>query len=405
MTLATIFVFAIAPLAFAERVTTLCSTETVHLPVDLQGAPVDVRRIGVCSDDQPDDALWFLDRLDSIDGSLDGHFDRTESGAGALVYVLDTGVEINHDEFAGGNVIAGIDVQHELGVKSYCNSPNGALHPCFDLSSVFTVLFRSHGTGVASLIGGRRVGVAPGVSMISVTAIPIPPDTAPSGSASELENWLAVFNAVIRTAWDPSTPNVRTAIISMSVQLSGSDTPAAYAPLVQKIRDMVGGVDRNGNPDPNGKRFLFVIFAGNTGDALTSECDSNGNVRLFPATLGPSVNGLITVGGIGRDNRLSPISCRGPALELLAPSDDILPAINSGHDHYRKTLSTGTSYATPIVSGAAAQILAREPDLSPADVEQRLEATPSFIIDAPDGTTSKVVHIFFPSRPRRRAVP
>lgn len=383
--------------AGAERVVTRCSTETVHLPVNLQGAPIDVRRIGVCSDDQPDDALWFLDRLDSIDGSLDGHFDRTDSGAGALVYVLDTGVEINHDEFAGGNVIAGIDVQHELGVISHCNSPNAALHPCFDLSSAFSVLLPSHGTGVASLIGGRRVGVAPGVSIISVTAIPLPPDTG--GSASELVNWLAVFNAVIRTAWDPSTPNVRTAIVSMSVQLSDS-----YAPLVQKIRDMVGGVDRNGNPDPKGKRFLFVIFAGNTGDAQTSECDANGNVRLFPATLGPSVDGLITVGGIGRDNRLSPISCRGPALELLAPSDDILPAINSGHDHYRKTLSTGTSYATPIVSAAAALILAREPDLSPAEVEQRLEATPSFIIDAPDGTTGKAVHIFFPSTPRRRAV-
>jgi subtilisin family serine protease len=395
-------ILCVALPAGAETVVTRCSTETVHLPVNLQGVPVDVRRIGVCSDDQPDDALWFLDRLDSIDGSLDGHFDRTGSGAGALVYVLDTGVEINHDEFAGGNVIAGIDVQHEIGVKSYCNSPNGALHPCFDLSSVFTVLLRSHGTGVASLIGGARVGVAPGVSMISVTAIPVPPDT-PS-SASELENWLAVFNAVIRTAWDPSTPNVRTAIISMSVQLAGSDAPAAYAPLVQKIRDMVGGVDRNGNPDPNGKRFLFVIFGGNTGDAGSSQCDASGSVRLFPATLGPSVDGLITVGGIGRDNRLSSISCRGPALELLAPSDDILPAINSGHDHYRKTLSTGTSYATPIVSGAAAQILAREPDLSPAEVEQRLEATPSFIIDAPDGTTSRVVHIFFPSRPRRRAV-
>ncbi len=384
--------------AGAETVVTRCSTETVHLPVNLQGAPVDVRRIGVCSDDQPDNALWFLDRLDSIEGSFDGHFDRTESGAGALVYVLDTGVEINHDEFAGGNVIAGIDVQHELGGKSSCNSPNAALHPCFDSSSLTDVLFRSHGTGVASLIGGRRVGVAPGVSMISVTTLPIAPDTP--GSGSELETWQAVFNAVIRTAWDPSTPNVRTAIISMSAQLSRE-----YAPLVQKIRDMAAGVDRNGNPDPNGKRFLFVIFAGNTDvDGSPSQCDESGNVRLFPATLGPSVDGLITVGGIGRDNRLSSISCRGPAVELLAPSDDILPAINSGHDHYRKTLSTGTSYATPIVSGAAAQILAREPDLSPVEVEQRLEATPSFIIDAPDGTTNRVVHIFPPSRPRRRAV-
>src|SRR4029077_4251400 len=93
-----------------------------------------------------------------------------------------------------------------------------------------------------------------------------------------------------------------------------------------------------------------------------------------------SIAGLITVGGIGRDNRLWVDSCRGPAVELLAPAEETMPAIGTDHDHYRLTFDSGTSYSTAIISGAAAQILGREPNLTPVEVEQRLEATPPFII-------------------------
>jgi subtilisin family serine protease len=393
-TLAAVLLFAAVPLAAVETVITRCSTETVHVAsVSPFGPPIDVRRFGTCSSDQPDDALWFLDRLDSLDGSLDGHFART--GSGALVYLLDSGVEIDHDEFAGGNIIAGIDVQRERGFTSDCGSTNEALHPCID-----PYFNQTHGTGTASLIGGRHVGVAPGVSIISVNAFGTP----------DGENWLYVFNRVIRAAWDPSTPNVRTAIINMSASPSGNpvagDVP--YSQLEQKIRDMVGGVDRDGNPDPNGKRFLFVVFAGNSAAPTSTggqrgHCDANNQVHLFPATLGPSIAGLITVGGIGRDNRLWVDSCRGPAVELLAPAEEAMPAINTGHDHYRLTFDSGTSYSTAIVSGAAALILGREPNLTPAEVEQRLEATPSFIVDNPDGTAGgKVVYVLVPPDPPRR---
>jgi subtilisin family serine protease len=393
-TLVAVLLFTAVPLAAVETVATHCSTETISLK---SAQTFEVRRILTCADDQPDNTLWYLDRLDSIDGSLDGHYLRTP--ASALVYVLDSGVEINHNEFADGNVIAGIDVIKELGFASRCGSPNEALHPCFDLNSQITLIANAHGTGVASIIGGRHVGVAPGVKMISVNAL-----------SAYAVDWLVVFNDVIRTAWDPATPNVRTAIINMSAQLSGNpiagDVP--YSQMEQKIRDMVGGVDRNGNPDPNGKRFLFVVAGGNTAAGSgggTGDCDANNQVHIFPATLGPSIAGLITVGGIGRDNHIWSGTCRGPALELLAPAENVMPAMNSGPGDYRLTLSSGTSYSAPIVSGAAAQLLAREPNLTPAEVEERLEATPSFIVEPPDGAAGgKVVYVLYPPEPKRRAV-
>jgi subtilisin family serine protease len=388
-TLLLVLLLSLAPRVVAENVITHCATELLHV-----NAEIDVQRLGTCSDDVPENTLWFLDRLDSVDGSLNGRFQRTS--ASALVYVLDTGVEIDHDEFANGNVIDGIDVQRLRGQKPNCSSPNEALHPCFDASVPSTISVLSHGTGVASLIGGRHVGVAPGVEIISMTALGTP----------EVQNWLFVLNAVIQKAWDPSTPNVRTAIINMSTQLSGD---GFFDAVAQKIRDMIGGVDRNGNPDPNGKRFVFVVAAGNSGAAHSpnnelGQCDSANQVHLFPAVLGPSTPGLITVGGIGKDNKLWSDTCRGPAVELLAPAEDILPAVTSGKDHYRKTLSSGTSFATPVVSGAAAQLLAREPDITPAEVEQRLEATPSAIVGPADGTSGKVVYVVYPAEGRRRAV-
>jgi subtilisin family serine protease len=390
-TLLVLLLLSVVPRAGAETVTTRCATEVLHMTPD-----IDVRRLGTCSDDTSENALWFLDRLDSVDGSSDGRFVRTGAGSSALVYVLDTGIEIDHDEFANGNVIDGIDVQRARGQSPNCSSPNEAIHPCFDGQSQASFFIFSHGTGVASLIGGRHVGVAPGVRIISMTALGTP----------EVSNWLFVLNAVIQKAWDPSTPNVRTAVINMSSQLSGD---GSYAAVEQKIRDMVGGVDRNGNPDSNGKRFVFVVAAGNTGAAHTpnnelGQCDSANQVHLFPAVLGPSIAGVITVGGIGKDNKLWSDTCRGPAVELLAPAEDIMAATISGKDHYRKTLSSGTSFSTPIVSGAAAQLLGREPNLTPAEVEQRLEATPSFITGPAAGTSGKVVYIVYPPEPRRRAV-
>jgi hypothetical protein len=49
----------------------------------------------------------------------------------------------------------------------------------------------------------------------------------------------------------------------------------------------------------------------------------------FPATLGPSIAGLVTVGGITRENKLWSGSCHGGAVELFAPAEDVLVAVNT----------------------------------------------------------------------------
>jgi subtilisin family serine protease len=354
----------------AETVATRCHTVTVPF-----SDTFDVQHLVACSDAFDEQTLWHLDRLDSLDGGLDGRFDRQR--ANALVFVLDVGIEKNHDEFSDGNVIGGIDAVALAEGKTSCPNGEDALHACISVPKDAGT--QSHGTGVASLIGGRHVGVAPGVSIVSVRA-----------TSDLASTWLRAFDEVIDYTWRPTTPKVRTAVINMSSQLPqlAKADAVTYAQLERKIRDMVGGVDRDGRADPNGKRFLFVIAAGNIADVThpgeISQC-------------GP--------GNTTKENRFWPGSCRGAALELLAPAEKILVAANTGFTDYRGTDVSGTSWSAPIVAGVAARLLTRFPDLTPAEVEAQLEATTSFIANPTPGTAGgRVVQVLAAPAAKRRSV-
>jgi subtilisin family serine protease len=140
---------------------------------------------------------------------------------------------------------------------------------------------------------------------------------------------------------------------------------------------MVAGVDATGKPDPNGKRFFFVV----AGNNIDNGCGRGGVVDRFPAVLGRSIDGVITVGGMTAENSWWPGACRG-GLEILAPSEGVFSATITAKDEYRGTkpnLRSGTSFAAPIISGLAARLLSEQPALTPAELEARIVATPSRI--------------------------
>jgi len=104
-------------------------------------------------------------------------------------------------------------------------------------------------------------------------------------------------------------------------------------------------------------------------------------VDRFPATLGKSIDGLITVGGMTEENTWWPGACHG-GLEILAPSQGVFSATITANDHYRGTrpnLRSGTSFAAPIISGIAARLLSENPNLTPAELEAMITSTPSRI--------------------------
>lgn len=366
--------------ALAQTSSTLCQATT---PL---GDPIDRQLIG-CGEGFPENLLWHLDRSDSVDGVLDTKVTRTLTGRGAVIYVVDLGVMAAHDEFVrptGSNVIGGINWFTVPGC------PNVATAPCWN-SNPTSLSSANHGTGVASVAAGRVTGIAPDASIVSVAPL--------SANATDLRT---VMRRIIDHAFAPQTPAFRTAIVSMSSAIKSTPRNAELDALVAR---MTTGVDASGDADPNGKRFLFVVAAGNFyDDPALSQCGTDGAVIYYPAILGRGTEGIIAVGGIDRDNHYWAGSCKGDLVEVAAPAADMFVASVSSADSYRFRPAlgrSGTSWAAPYVSGMAALWLERYPYLTPAQLESLLAASPSRVngIPVPVMPDTKLG----PAGPRRRA--
>ena len=332
--------------------------------------------------------LWHLDRIDQVAADLDGEFVRGTGGRGSVIYVMDTGIRADHIEFEGADgasrVIAGIDVSALVGVgASSCASSSKSLFPCY--SSAQELSSSSHGTSVASIIAGRNVGVAPEASIVSVRIMN-------ERGLTTTAAYIQALDAIVRHAWSEDAPPFRTAVINISgwtLERLGFASPPGvstvrYSTVERKIREMVAGVGRDGRIDrAAGKRFLFVVAANN----VDGGCGDDGIVDRFPAILGPDVEGVLTVGGMTAANTFWSGTCRG-AVEVLAPAQGIFSATITARDHYRgrrPNHRSGTSFATPIVAGIAARLLADRPDLTPEQLEYWIRATPSRIANPDRG--------------------
>jgi subtilisin family serine protease len=372
-------VFAVAVCAASARAQ-LSSTQCVEsaVPLDARHSSARLERCGAGSGT----LLWHLDRIDQIEGALDGRFDRRNTGSGSVIYVMDTGILASHSEFAAqgakSRVIAGYDATGSVDIgRSRCTSADKATAPCYDNFEELPAA--SHGTSVASIAAGQTIGVAPAASVVSIRVMN-------ERGLATTRTYLEGLDAIIRHSFSSTAPRFQTGIVNISgwvlerLNASSVSGPVVkYAAVEQKMRAMIGGVNAKGEADPKGKRFLFVVAANNTDGG----CGASGVIDRFPALLGNRIEGLITVGGMTASNTTWSGTCRG-GVEVLAPAQGIFSATITAPDHYRGLqpyLRNGTSFAAPIISGIAARLLTDRPDLTPQQLEAWITDTPSRVSD------------------------
>jgi type VII secretion-associated serine protease mycosin len=182
-----------------------------------------------------------------------------------------------------------------------------------------------HGTGIATLIAGRGhgsgdglLGVAPRSKVMAVTPIEDPALTA------DAIRWAVEHGAKV---------------INMSFALPvGSD-------VMQRAVNEAAAAD-----------VVLVAASGNEHQGVG-----------MPASL----PGVLAVGSVDRNNKVAEFSNYGKELDLVAYGTQIPAA----RPHNTYTVRKGTSDSSALVAGVAALIRARYPDMSAAEVVDRLTRT------------------------------
>ena len=212
---------------------------------------------------------------------------RDGSGLSKKAWVIDTGIDLNHDDL---NVDVASSVNF-VARESSADDPNG------------------HGTHVAGTIGAKDngigvVGVAPGVAVVAVRVL----DRRGSGTYS------AIIAGVNHVASKAKAGDVANMSLGGGVSQALNDAVTAAA----------------------GKGILFALAAGNEStDAGTTSPASAEHPNVY------------TVSAVGKDGCLASFSNYGAVVDVAAPGVSIPSTYK---DNGYATLS-GTSMASPHVAG------------------------------------------------------
>lgn len=229
----------------------------------------------------------------------------TDNFSNIHCYVLDTGIMSGHMEFSAGQVVMDYNA---ISKTNRAQDDNG------------------HGTAVASMIGGKSVGIANRTILHSIKVL----DSSGSGYTSDI---IAGLNWVIANRKMP-------AVINMS--LGGKFSSSLNTAVQNCIKAGIPVICASGNSGID----AGTISPANTLSAVTVACYD--------------------------DRKIRPVwSNYGSVIDCFAPGVLVKSAWADGTDSYY--LVSGTSFAAPIVCGIMARFLTDKPYATPLDISALLE--------------------------------
>ncbi|KOV95572.1 S8 family peptidase [Streptomyces sp. NRRL B-3648] len=265
---------------------------------------------------------WNLDILDQRSRPLNGRFTTTATGKGVHVYVIDTGLDVTHEEF-GGRARLGADF---VGPKDSgdCFSEDGG----------------GHGTFVAGVIGGAKYGVAPQAQLVRVQGILCESEGGGSPSAAEA--------ALVKSVKWVTAHAQKPAVVNMSLNLDHRS--AALESAVKKMVDA-------GIPT--------VVSAGNYRDDACKHSPAGVPGTIVVAASTPKDRAWDEGGSYG--------SGYGRCVDLYAPGQRVTAALAGGGT---TTEDYGaTSWAAPHATGVIALYLSAHPRATAREVHVWLDRT------------------------------
>lgn len=317
---------------------------------------------------------WHLAALNETDtaGVPTTYRYPSDNGQDVDVFIIDTGIDITSYNTVGkqlyGKVRAGQNFVTDEG--NGWSSPTNADDCWTDQQSPDypdIPYWGGHGTHVAGIVASNTYGVAKYASVVPLRVFGCPSETTDSSGNIVYEATTTTDH--ILDALDWAVANKRPGVPSVVSMSLGGD----YDTI---LNDAVQTVIENG---------ISVIAA--AGNSATDACD------VSPA----SAPNVITVGAINSNYTFASYSNRdiagGPTcVSVLAPGTNIRSLAAWNSSGYLS--QSGTSMATPVVSGIAALYLAKNPGATPAQVKNAIlaNAVDYLNVNAPAGTTSLVAN-------------
>jgi serine protease AprX len=317
-----------------------------------------------------DHPLRALDEITDAATNVPSAWNAGYNGKGIGVAVIDSGINDSHPDLWNWNQTHSRVVYHQDFTGTATSNSSGAMYDLY-----------GHGTHVAGIIGGNGylssgnyIGVAPAVNLVDLGALDLNGAGTDSTVIAAIEQAIALQN----------TYNIQVINLSLGRGIAVSYTQDPLCQAVESAwkagivvavaagnygRLSVDGSDGYGTiTAPGNDPFVITVGAMNS----TGSSSQAAEIMTSYTSKGPTTYDHVVKPDImAPGNSIVSLVAPGATLESDYPSQ--LVNGNNGQPDYF-TLS-GTSMATPVITGAVALLLQQNGNLTPDQVKARLMVT------------------------------